>query len=214
MPGDFSPPSRFVRAAIYSQSAAPNATAEDAVLSAFHILNQFDIPKGSVQNSAIGGTVDEITEWTSVADLKNLRWYFRTFSDQSIHMVDLKEAVEPPRARCASSRWKERRNPSPTPRRISWRGSRQEAQSPAGLRPAGRLLVLKPTGRPCASGPTSRASNSTPDRAALPRQRRSPARHSLRRGSGPKRIALARRPKLRSPAGPNLQARARRREVN
>jgi choloylglycine hydrolase len=94
MPGDFTPPSRFVRAAIYSQSAAPNATAEDAVLSAFHILNQFDIPKGAVQNSAIGSTVDEITEWTSVADLKNLRWYFRTFSDQSIHMVDLKEAVE------------------------------------------------------------------------------------------------------------------------
>ena len=94
MPGDFTPPSRFVRAAIYSQSAAPNATAEDAVLSAFHILNQFDIPKGAVQNSAIGGTVDEITEWTSVADLKNLRWYFRTFTDQSIHVVDLKEAVE------------------------------------------------------------------------------------------------------------------------
>ena len=90
MPGDFTPPSRFVRAAIYSQSAAPNATAEDAVFSAFHILNQFDIPKGSVQNSVIGGTVDEITEWTSVADLKNLRWYFRTFTDQSIHMVALK----------------------------------------------------------------------------------------------------------------------------
>src|SRR6476619_702199 len=90
MPGDFTPPSRFVRAAIYSQSAAPNATAEDAVFSAFHILNQFDIPKGSVQNSAIGGTVAEITEWTSVADLKNLRWYFRTFTDQSIHMVALK----------------------------------------------------------------------------------------------------------------------------
>jgi choloylglycine hydrolase len=46
-----------------------------------------------VQNSAIGSTVDEITEWTSVADLKNLRWYFRTFGDQSIRMVDLREAV-------------------------------------------------------------------------------------------------------------------------
>jgi len=73
-------------------------------------LNQFDIPKGSVQNSAIGGTVDEITEWTSVADLKNLRWYFRTFTDQSIHVVDLKEVSRPPRASCASSRWKARRN--------------------------------------------------------------------------------------------------------
>ena len=57
-------------------------------------MNQFDIPKGSVENSAIGGTVQEITEWTTVSDLKNLRWYFRTFTDQSIHMVDLKEAVD------------------------------------------------------------------------------------------------------------------------
>jgi choloylglycine hydrolase len=94
MPGDFTPPSRFVRAAVFSQSAVANATADDAVLAAFHILNQFDIPEGSVQNSAIGGTVNEITEWTSVADLKNLRWYYRTFEDQSIHMVDLKQAVD------------------------------------------------------------------------------------------------------------------------
>ncbi|MBK5197805.1 MAG: linear amide C-N hydrolase, partial [Methyloceanibacter sp.] len=78
----------------FSQSAAPNASAQDAVLSAFHILNQFDIPEGSVVNSAIGKPVDEITEWTSVADLKNLRWYFRTHTDQSIRMVDLKQAVD------------------------------------------------------------------------------------------------------------------------
>ncbi len=57
-------------------------------------MNQFDIPKGSVVNSAGGEAMDETTEWTSVADLKNLRWYFRTFEDQSIHMVDLKQAVE------------------------------------------------------------------------------------------------------------------------
>jgi choloylglycine hydrolase len=94
LPGDFTPPSRFVRAAFYSQAAAPDATADDAVLSALHILNQFDIPKGSVLNSAGGETLDETTEWTSVADLKNLRWYFRTFEDQSIRMVDLKEAVK------------------------------------------------------------------------------------------------------------------------
>jgi choloylglycine hydrolase len=94
LPGDFTPPSRFVRAVMFSQSAAPNKTADDAVLSVFHILNQFDIPEGSVVNAAIGQPVDEITEWTSVADLKNLRWYFRTREDQSIHMVDLKQAVD------------------------------------------------------------------------------------------------------------------------
>lgn len=89
LPGDFTPPSRFVRAAIFSQAATPNASAEYAVFIAFHILNQFYIPKGSVVSS----TSVEITEWTSVNDLKNLRWYFRSFQDQSIRMVDLKEAV-------------------------------------------------------------------------------------------------------------------------
>jgi choloylglycine hydrolase len=93
LPGDFTPPSRFVRAAIFSQAATPNADAEAAVLSAFHILNQFDIPKGSVINASVGQPTAEITEWTSVSDLKNLRWYFRTHQDQSIRMVDLNEAV-------------------------------------------------------------------------------------------------------------------------
>ena len=93
LPGDFTPPSRFIRAAAFSQAAAPNATAEDAVVAAFHILNQFDIPKGAVVNSAVGTPTDEITEWTSVNDLKNLRWYFRTHKDQSIRMVDLKQAL-------------------------------------------------------------------------------------------------------------------------
>jgi len=94
LPGDFTPPSRFVRAVVYSKAAVPNQTAEDAVFAAFHILNQFDIPKGSVINSAVGEPTAEITEWTSVADLKNLRWYFRTREDQSIRMVDLKQALD------------------------------------------------------------------------------------------------------------------------
>jgi choloylglycine hydrolase len=121
LPGDFTPPSRFVRAAIYNQSAAPNATADDAVLSAFHILNQFDIPKGSVVNSAAGEKMDEITEWTSVADLKNLCWYFSTFEDQSIHMVDLKPAVDAAKGEIATIEMEgtSSRSPMsrPTPRR-------------------------------------------------------------------------------------------------
>ncbi|MGK2923258.1 MAG: linear amide C-N hydrolase, partial [Methyloceanibacter sp.] len=94
LPGDFTPPSRFVRATLFSQAATPNAKADDAVFSAFHILNQFDIPKGSVINASVGGAQPEITEWTAVSDLKNLRWYFRTHQDQSIRMVDLKEAIK------------------------------------------------------------------------------------------------------------------------
>jgi choloylglycine hydrolase len=72
------------------------------VLSAFHILNQFDIPKGSVRGSVANSEAAEITEWTSVADLKNLRWYFRTFDDQSIHMVDLKQALAAAKGKIAT----------------------------------------------------------------------------------------------------------------
>jgi len=94
LPGDFTPPSRFVRAAIFSQNAVPNANAEDAVFASFHILNQFDIPKGSVMGAAVGQPTPETTEWTIVHDLKNLRTYFRTYQDQAIRMVDMKEAMK------------------------------------------------------------------------------------------------------------------------
>jgi choloylglycine hydrolase len=93
LPGDFTPPSRFVRAAIFSQAEVPNEMADETVLAAFHILNQFDIPKGSVQTSAVGSTAYETTEWTAVSDLQNLRWHFRTCADQSIRMVEM-EAIE------------------------------------------------------------------------------------------------------------------------
>lgn len=93
LPGDFTPPSRFVRAVAFSQTAAPTETADDAVLATFHILNQFDIPVGSVREVSGEETINESTQWTSVSDLTNARWYFRTYADQSIRVVDLKQAV-------------------------------------------------------------------------------------------------------------------------
>ncbi len=93
LPGDFTPPSRFVRAVAFSQSAIPSATAEQAVLQAFHILNNFDIPYGAVREVDNGQMHAEETTWTSASDLKNLRWYFRTYDDQSIRSVDLAKAL-------------------------------------------------------------------------------------------------------------------------
>jgi choloylglycine hydrolase len=49
LPGDLTPPSRFVRAVAFSQSVLPSKTGNGAVLEAFHILNQFDIPKGAAR---------------------------------------------------------------------------------------------------------------------------------------------------------------------
>jgi len=74
-----------------------------------------------VVNSAAGEKMDEITEWTSVADLKNLSWYFSTFEDQSIHMVDLKPAVDAAKGEIATIEMEgtSSRSPMsrPTPRR-------------------------------------------------------------------------------------------------
>jgi len=94
LPGDFTPPSRFVRAVAFSQAALPSATANDAVLMAFHLLNQFDIPYGAVRESKAPDATIEFTQWTTVSDTKNLRWYYRSYGDQSIHMVDLRQAIE------------------------------------------------------------------------------------------------------------------------
>ena len=92
MPGDFTPPSRFVRAVAFSQSAEPNSTGEEAVLQAFHILNNFDIPKGAVRDvekDAHGNIVAEETQWTSACDLKARKFYFRTYGNSQIRSVDL-----------------------------------------------------------------------------------------------------------------------------
>jgi choloylglycine hydrolase len=90
LPGDFTPPSRFVRAVAFSKSALPVEKAKDGVLQAFHILNQFDIPKGAARGIEHGKEVSDYTLWTSAADLKNLRYYFRTFDNGRIRMIDMK----------------------------------------------------------------------------------------------------------------------------
>jgi choloylglycine hydrolase len=92
MPGDFTPPSRFVRAVAFTQSALPSKTGDDVVLQAFHILNQFDIPKGAArahEKDASGNVVADYTLWTSASDLNAKLFYFRTYENSQIRMVDL-----------------------------------------------------------------------------------------------------------------------------
>ncbi|HMD02749.1 MAG TPA: choloylglycine hydrolase family protein [Candidatus Baltobacteraceae bacterium] len=92
IPGDFTPPSRFVRAVAYSQSVFTPKTGNDAVLEAFHVLNQFDIPKGAAREhkkDEHGNVLADYTIWTAASDLKSKRFYFRTYENSQIRMVDL-----------------------------------------------------------------------------------------------------------------------------
>ena len=92
LPGDFTPPSRFVRAVAFAYSRVPTKNGQDTVLQAFHILNNFDIPKGSAREAhrdKHGNIIADFTTWTSASDLKAKKFYFRTFNNSQIRMVDL-----------------------------------------------------------------------------------------------------------------------------
>ena len=106
LPGDMSPPSRFIRAALFSHWATPGATASDTVNLGFHVLNTFDIFNGAIQSNTADQTPNtkgfltssgqpklvntDTTEWAVSHDRTNLKTYIRTYGGLKIQMVDLK----------------------------------------------------------------------------------------------------------------------------
>jgi choloylglycine hydrolase len=92
LPGDMTPPSRFIRAAFF-QSTAPRLGDEDAtVVQAFHLLNNFDIPVGiQFADPREVPNMPSATQVTIASDLSNLRLYYRTMYDASIRCIDLKD---------------------------------------------------------------------------------------------------------------------------
>jgi choloylglycine hydrolase len=89
LPGDFTPPSRFVRAAVFSATAIPEKNADAGILQVFHILNNFDIPVGVAREVHDGVIHSDYTMLTVARDSKNIRFYYNTYDDQTIRMVDL-----------------------------------------------------------------------------------------------------------------------------
>jgi len=107
LPGDMSPPSRFIRAALFSHWATPGATASDTVNLGFHVINTFDIFNGAIQSNTADQTPNtkgfltstgqpklvntDTTEWAVAHDRTNLKTYVRTYNGLAIQMVDLKK---------------------------------------------------------------------------------------------------------------------------
>lgn len=91
VPGDMTPPSRFVRAALFQSTAPKLETTEETVVQAFHLLNNFDIPVGiQFENRQEIPDQPSATQWTVVSDLSNQAIYFRTMYDATIRCIDLK----------------------------------------------------------------------------------------------------------------------------
>jgi choloylglycine hydrolase len=89
IPGDFTSPSRFVRATIFSSAAIPSENSNEAVFQGFHILNQFDIPVGVIREKVDNVVYSDSTMITCVRDPQTLKYYFKTYDDQSIRFADL-----------------------------------------------------------------------------------------------------------------------------
>lgn len=91
LPGDVTPPSRFVRAAFYQASTPRAATATEAVRQCLQILNNFDIPIGiETARGEQHADLPSATQWTSATDIMNGRIYYRTMRNSAIRCIDLK----------------------------------------------------------------------------------------------------------------------------
>ncbi len=90
LPGDFTPPSRFVRAAFLSSFNIPLKTGYDASMHAFHVLNNFDVPL-AVQFADGRPPVDmpSATQWTVAVDMGNRMIYYRTMYNSVLRSINM-----------------------------------------------------------------------------------------------------------------------------
>jgi len=89
IPGDWTPPSRFIKALFMSHTATtPNNSAE-AVNLGLHFMNVVDIPIGVSGIVSDGKEEYDYTQWVAVRDLTNRKYMFRTYDNLQVRSVDL-----------------------------------------------------------------------------------------------------------------------------
>jgi choloylglycine hydrolase len=96
LPGDYLSPSRFIRALFLTKSVPTTYPTTQQVNTAWHILGSFDIPPGAISlpaTNAYGGGAGgiETTEWSVVADNKNMVYSLKMFETTNIYTYDLKK---------------------------------------------------------------------------------------------------------------------------
>ena len=91
LPGDDTPPSRFVRAAFFRATAPQRATAFATVQECFHLLNNFDVPIGLEHPAGECPDIPSATQWTSAIDLTHRVVYYKTAYNNTIRSIDLSQ---------------------------------------------------------------------------------------------------------------------------
>jgi choloylglycine hydrolase len=91
LPGDWTPPSRFVRVAYSLDAALPVKDISEAINLAEHLLNVVDIPRGAIkENPAPLVHMEGYAQWVVIKDLTNLTLYYKTYENTAWKKVDLK----------------------------------------------------------------------------------------------------------------------------
>lgn len=85
LPGDWSSPSRFARAAFLRAQSVCGESEEESVGQFFHILDAVAMPRGSV----LFHGKHEITVYASCCNAVRGIYYYTTYEDRCIHAVDM-----------------------------------------------------------------------------------------------------------------------------
>ncbi|MBN9286461.1 MAG: choloylglycine hydrolase [Gammaproteobacteria bacterium 39-13] len=92
LPGDFTPPSRFVRAVAFTATARNTSDGPETVYEIFRILDNFNVPLSAtwgVNNPKQPKDLRSSTLWTVAYDTKNKVMYYHTQNNRRVRMVDL-----------------------------------------------------------------------------------------------------------------------------
>lgn len=90
IPGDYSPPSRFVRLAMFERFVDRQPDAASNLNLCQHVINTFTIPFGIIVDKDPGGNVvsSESTQWVTFRDVTNRILYFKTYENPTLRKID------------------------------------------------------------------------------------------------------------------------------
>lgn len=89
LPGDWTPPSRFIRTAFLQSVTANNLEDEALVTQFFHILNNVAMVKGSIKVETPNGDHDDITLYSSCIDLNEGIYYYKSYYNNQIQVLNM-----------------------------------------------------------------------------------------------------------------------------
>lgn len=95
LPGDFTPPSRFIRAVVFSHTARKTADAQETLYETFRILDNFNVPLGASEGAGEKSTGNPLrklrssTCWTIAYDMPAKAFYYHTANDRRVQKIDI-----------------------------------------------------------------------------------------------------------------------------